>query len=231
MRSFLRLATSLALLLAAASAHAALPARLELAWDLLKDGSTIAVISQSYVQQGGRYELTEAWEGRGLYRLLGSAKRTSRGEVGAQGLRPLEYSDERTGRDSERVHFDWNAKTVTYQYKGAPTTIPLPAHPTDDLAALFGFAFRAPAEAVVMQDVVNGRGISDRIFRQEGRETIATPAGQFDALKFVRRKDNGERAEIWLAADHGYLPVRVLVVDRKGTRLDQVLTRLAAPGR
>jgi hypothetical protein len=156
-------------------------------------------------------------------------KRLSRGEVRAEGLRPLEYSDERSGRDPERASFDWKAKTVTYQYKGPATTIPLPAHPTDDLASLFGFSFNPPREAQVLLDVINGRGVSDRIFKNEGHEKIATRAGEFNALKLVRRKEGSERAEIWLAADRDYLPVRILIVDKKGTRLDQVLTKISAP--
>ena len=223
-----RLSLLLTSLAFAGAAFAAPPARVQLEWELRKDDSTIAAIVQKLEHGGGRYEIVEAWEGRGLYRLLGHAKRVSRGEVLPAGLRPLEYSDERSGRDPEQARFDWKAKTVTYQYKGPPATIALPAHATDELAGLFCFAFHAPPDPV-LQDVVNGRGVSDRVFRNEGREKYATPAGTFDAVKLVRRKDNGERAEIWLAADRDYLPVRVLVVDRKGARVDQVLTRIVAP--
>ena len=231
MRKSWLLPTSFALALLPGMLCAAPPTRLELDWELLKDGSTIAVVSQKFFQDGARYELTEAWQGRGLFRLLGSAKRESRGEVGAQGLRPLEYSDERTGRDAERAKFDWQAKTVTYQYKDGPTTIPLPPHPRDRLQFLLQFAFQPPKGQTVALDVIDGRGISDQVYQVEGRERFKTPAGEFEALKLVRRKENGDRAEIWLAADRGYLPVRVLIVDHKGTRLDQVLTRLSGAER
>jgi hypothetical protein len=225
MRKSLLLLISLVLL----DAQAAPPARLQLDWELKKDDSTIAAIVQKLEYGGGKYEIVEAWEGRGLYRLFGSAKRLSRGEVGAEGLRPLEYSDERSGRDTEHASFDWKAKTVTYQYKGPPTTIPLPPNPRDRLQFLLQFAFRPPRGEQVALDVIDGRGISDQIYRVEGRERFVTPAGEFDALKLVRRKEGNERAEIWLAADRDYLPVRVLIVDRKGTRLDQVLTRISGP--
>src|SRR4051812_27500479 len=146
----LLLALTSALALHAAVAQAAPPARLDLAWDLSKDGSTIAVIAQKLEQGAGKYEITETWEGRGLFRLFGSARRASRGDVVGGVLRPLEYSDERSGREPERARFDWKAKTVTYQYKGPPTTIALPAHATDDLAGLFGFLFTAPGESPVL---------------------------------------------------------------------------------
>jgi hypothetical protein len=213
-----------------AAVHAAPPARLEVVWQLTKDGSAIAEIVQKLEYGDGKYEITELWQGRGLFRLLGSAKRLSRGEVGADGLRPLEYTDERSGRDTERAKFDWQAKTVTYQFKGPATTIPLPANPRDKLQFLMQFAFKPPSGSKIALDVIDGRGISDQIYQLEGREQFRTAAGEFDALKLVRRKEGNERAEIWLAADRGYLPVRILIIDKNGTRLDQVVTRIAVPG-
>jgi hypothetical protein len=212
---------------AAAAAQAAPPSTLELAWELTKDGATIAEIVQKLQHGAGKYQITEHWQGRGLYRLMGSVKRHSEGEVGADGLRPAQYSDERTGRDTERATFDWKAKTVTYQYKGPANTIPLPPNPRDRLQFLLQFAFKPPRGQQVMLDVIDGRGISDQVYEVEGRERFKTPAGEFDALKLVRRKEGSERAEIWLAADRDYLPVRILIIDKKGARLDQVLTRLS----
>jgi hypothetical protein len=209
------------------AAEAAPPATLQLAWELTKDGSPIAEIVQTLAHARGKYQITETWHGRGLYRLMGSVKRQSRGDVGAEGLRPAEYSDERSGRDPERATFDWKAKTVTYQYKGPATTIPLPPNPRDRLQFLLQFAFRPPRGDQVALDVIDGRGISDQVYRVEGREQFRTPAGDFDALKLVRRKEGSERAEIWLAADRGYLPVRILIIDKKGARLDQVVTRIS----
>lgn len=213
----------------ATAAQAAPPARLEIAYELTRDGSPLASIVQTLEHGAGKYQLTEAWRGRGVFRLWGNIKRSSSGTVSADGLRPLQYSDERTGRDTERAKFDWSAKTVTIQYDGPEKTMPMPAHPSDDLAFLFEFAFNPPREEQIAVDVINGRGISDRIYRNEGRARLKTPAGEFDALKLVRRKEGNERAEIWLAADRGYLPVRILIIAKDGTRLDQVATRISAP--
>ena len=218
-----------ALLGYASPAGAALPAHLELSYQVTRNGSVIAEIEQTFEYDARRYQLSESWQGRGLYRLLGTAHRKSHGEVGPQGLVPLEYSDERTGRSAERANFDWKAKTVTYQYKGPSTTIPLPANPRDRLQVLFQFSFRPPAGKQVVLDVIDGRGISDQIYQVEGHERFKTSAGEFDAVKLVRRKDNNERAEIWLAADRDYLPVRILLITKDGDRVDQVLTRIAAP--
>jgi hypothetical protein len=222
-RSFLFLWISLAGL-----AQAAPPARLEIAWELTRNGSAIADIVQNLEYGAGRYQLSETWRGRGMFALMGSVKRASRGTVRPEGLRPLEYSDERTGRDTERASFDWAAKTVTYQYQGPPKTIPLPPYPHDRLAFMFQFAFKPPRAPEVILDVIDGRGISDQIYQVEGREKMSITAGEFQIVKLVRRKEGNERAELWLAADRDYIPVRILIVTKDGTRLDQVATRITS---
>jgi hypothetical protein len=41
------------------------------------------------------------------------------------------------------------------------------------------------------------------------------------------RGSGEERTEIWLAAELGYMPVRVLAVEPGGTQYDQVATRIS----
>jgi negative regulator of sigma E activity len=67
------------------------------------------------------------------------------------------------------------------------------------------------------------------VFEVAGRERLAVPAGEFDALRLVRRDDDGRSMQIWLDATRSYLPLRVLVVHKDGTRVDQVATRFAPP--
>ena len=62
----------------------------------------------------------------------------------------------------------------------------------------------------------------------EGRDRLQTPAGEFDTLRLVRRT-RGELAEIWLATERSYLPVRVRVTENDGTRYDQVLVKISIP--
>ena len=206
---------------------AALPGEVEIAYELTRNGSPLADIVRRLQHASGSYQITENWKGRGLFALRGNIKLSSRGVVTPEGLRPLEFVDERSGRDTERATFDWTAKTATLQYQGPAKTVPLPAHPTDELASLFGFAFHGSRQKEVLLDVINGRGISDRVFRNEGRERLKTPAGEFDTVKLVRRKDDGDRAEIFLAADRHMLPVRVLIVSKDGTRLDQLAVKIS----
>jgi hypothetical protein len=216
------------LISACAAAHAAPPARVELSFEVLHNGSSVAQVAHRLQHDGHVYELTEAWSGRGLYALLGTARRTSRGRVGEEGLQPMEYRDERTGRRTARARFDWHAKTVTMQYKGDARVVPLPPDASDRLAFLFDFAFSPPPEGEISFHLMDGRGKSRHVYVVEGTEQLTTPAGPFEALRLVRRTDD-EIAEIWLATRHSFLPLRIRVTEKDGTRFDQVVVQISVP--
>jgi len=211
--------------LSSACAFAAPPARVEIAYEITRNGTTMAEVHHLLEHNGRLYQVTETWKGRGLLSLRGTATRTSRGLVSATGLKPLEYADERSGRHTARAKFDWQSNTVTMQYKGDPRVEPLPARAHDRLAFLFDFAF-APPEREVAFELLDGRGQSRHVYTPNGRERLKTPAGDFNALKLLRGTEN-ERAEIWLAVDHSFLPLRVQVTEKDVT-YDQVAVKITA---
>jgi hypothetical protein len=215
-------------LLAAAQALAAPPARVELRSDILRNGTAVAEMVDRFEHADGKYSLTQVWRGKGIFALRGSVKRRSQGTGSAAGLKPLEFSDERTGRPTARATFDWQANTLTQQYRGGPRIEPMPERAHDRLAFLYDFVFGAPPAKEVAFHLVDGRGMSHQIFQINGRERLKTPAGEFDTVKMVRSKD-GDRTDVWLAADLSYLPVRVLIVDADGTRVEQIVTRISMP--
>lgn len=218
------------LMLVCCNASAA-PIRAEIAWEVSRNGSPIAEAVDSLEQDGKTYSITSRWKGRGVLSLAGEARRASRGTIVAGGLRPHEFEDKRSGRDTARADFNWAANTLALQYKGPAQSVPIPAHPYDRLTQLYAFAFRAPAAGEPVQmNVVDGRGVSAYTFEVAGRETLKTPAGEFETVKLVKRKSApGDRGtEIWLAPKQHYLPVRLLVVEKDGTRTDQVATRISA---
>jgi hypothetical protein len=61
---------------------------------------------------------------------------------------------------------------------------------------------------------------------------LKTPAGEVEPTQLARRKDGPEdrrSTEIWLAPSRGNIPVRVLVTEKDGTRIDQVVVRISSP--
>jgi len=59
-----------------------------------------------------------------------------------------------------------------------------------------------------------------------GEEKLRVPAGEFQTLRLVRSKSNGS-AELWLAKELGNFPVRAVVVDKDGKRLEQSAVRIS----
>ena len=211
--------------------QAAPPARVEIAYEVLHNGGAIADVTQVLEHDGVNYRLTERWKGRGLYALAGEAQRSSRGTIAADGLRPLEYEDRRSRREPARAQFAWETKMLTLQFRNGPQSRPMPAHAQDRLSFLFAFAFRAPGKRPTEFNVVDGKGVAEYIFENAGRERIKVPAGEFDALHLVKREESpdGRSSEIWVDPARSHLPLRVLVVQKDGTRIDQVATRITLP--
>jgi hypothetical protein len=204
------------------------PQRVELAYDISRNGLRIAEVVYLLEHDGSRYQITETSKGRGVLALRGTIRRTSRGLVSPQGLKPLEFVDERTGRNTARALIDWNAKTVTQQYQGEPSVEPLPAQAHDRLAFAFDFAFAPPRRGEVAFDVLNGRGQSRHVYTPGGRGRIKTPLGEFEAVLYVRGPPD-DRTELWLAVERGLLPVRIVVTEKDGTRFEQVVTKITPP--
>ena len=214
------------LLSAAALAHAAPPARVEIAYEMTRNGTAMAETLEQLEHASGRYQLTETWTGKGSYFWMGSIKRISRGDIAEKGSRPREFTDERTGRAPARAWFDWEAKTLTMQYKDPPRTEPLPPNAQDRLSFLLALSFLPGRSESMSFAIFDGRGQSRHEYRVSGRERLKTPAGEFDAV-VVMRETEKETARLWLAPELGHLPVRLLVVQKDGTRLDQVAVRIS----
>ncbi|HYL25703.1 MAG TPA: DUF3108 domain-containing protein [Burkholderiales bacterium] len=211
------------------AAAATPPAYIEIEFELTRNGGAMAQVTERLERSGDEYQLTETWKGRGFYALLGSARRVSRGSLTASALRPREFFDERSGRDTARAWFDWQTQQVTMQYKGERKTEPMFPDTQDRLSFLVALSLLPGRAQSASFHIVDGKGLSHHKYQVLGRERLKTPAGEFDTVK-VARLSEGERqetAELWLAAELGYLPVRLLVVQDDGTRLDQTAVRVS----
>ena len=188
----------------------------------------MAEVTERLEYSAGNYQLTETWKGKGFYALLGSARRQSVGTIENGVLRPREFFDERSGRDTARAWFDWKAQTLTMQYKGNRGVEALPPNAQDRLSFLFALSLLPGSKSdSVSYAIADGKGLSRHTYRLVGPERIRTPVGEFDTVKVARQGDDKETAEVWLAPQYGYIPIRLLVVDKDGTRLEQLPTRIS----
>ena len=223
----------LALLLAAVLPAAALgapPRHVAVQYELSRNGSVMAEVRETLEHDGASYKIVSEGRGKGIYALLarGSITRSSEGAITADGLRPREFRDRR-GDNVAVAKFDWPAKTLVQERKGKSESEPLPANAQDRLCFLWTFAFVPLKGASVQAWVADGRGAPSRfLYKVAGTEVLKTAAGDFETLHLVKQLEGDDKrgTEIWLALRRDYVPVRILVVDKDGSRLDQVVTRI-----
>lgn len=195
-------------------------------YQVLHNGGPLATVQHVLKHDGSSYRLSETWEGSGLLALLGEIHRSSQGRVTEHGLRPLEYVDQRPRRNTAIARFSWEAQTLTQEFRDGPQVQTLPPHAQDRLSFLFAAAFHAPGSQPLEFNVADGKGLSHYQFAIAGREQLSVPAGDFEALRLDQIDDGGRATQIWLDAAHSYLPLRVLIVEKDGSRIDQVATRI-----
>ena len=212
----------------AAMAQAAPPERVTLTYELKRNGTVHIDVSETLEHDGRTYAITSEGRGRGILALFGVLKRTSRGHITPQGLRPDEFRDQRPGGWAVSAKFDWDARSVTQEKNGKSETLKMPADARDPLSLAYSFAFVPPKGKEYDVTRADGRGLTPFRFIVVGNEKLATSVGEMQTLHIAKLRDGPEdkATDIWFAAERDFLPVRVLVVDSDGTRSDQVVTRI-----
>lgn len=211
---------------AALQSIAAPPAHIVLVYEVMKNDEPLAELTETISHDGLRYTIESDARGLGAFALLpaGLFKRESRGAITAAGLQPQDFRDQR-GLRVAHAAFDWTAGTLTQTYRGRSETLTLAGAVHDRLSLPYNFAFVALPGAEVHAHVTDGKGMSEQHYVAAGAEAVTTRAGTFDAIRLERKREAGDEREasIWLAPQRHWLPVRVLVVEKDGTRIDQRL--------
>jgi hypothetical protein len=231
MRIFLSAFGMLPMMVLMAAAHAAgLPAKITLYYDGEFAGMPLAEGIETLEQDGKTYRITSEARGKGIVAALykGAIKRSVRGTVTAQGLRPEEYQDQRGDREPTKAQFDWSRKTVTFNHDGKSEIRPMPADAIDRLSFSYQFAFVAVPGHELHYTAVDGKGTTEFNFAPGVREKLMTALGELDTVKLVKRPDGpgDKQTEVWLAPSLHNLPVRVMIIDGDGRRADQIISRI-----
>src|SRR5471032_433915 len=208
------------------------PHKVSLSYDVSYNGVVAAEVTEVLEHDGKTFSLTSEGRGKGIGALLyhGVAKRWCRGEITSAGLRPLEYRDQRGDKPVNVARFDWVKKTLTQEHDGKIETTNIVPPLQDRLSFLYNFAFQPSPELQPGKEikitVTDGRGLTHFQYNVAGREVLKTPAGELETVHLVKQLDSKDDkgTEIWFASGRDYLPVRILIVDKDGARLDQVLT-------
>lgn len=180
-----------------------------------------------------QYLITSVTEAVGLAALFlrGEYRQTSRGEIGATGLVPMEFWVQRgqEGRRTEGAEFDWTNHRLNYGKSNDKREISLAPGAQDQLSVFYQLALTAPFTESVQLLLTNGRKVYLYEYRVLGDETIDTPLGKLKTQHLARVVPDSEQggADVWLAYDYHFLPVRFRLKPG-GRLLDHVIEEIRA---
>ena len=215
----------------AAISNAALPKRIQAVYAVTKNGQPFANVHEQFVVTDNSYQLESVTKGIGVYALFGERVLSSRGEVNAQGLKPNRF-ELRQGDNAKKAllaDFDWTKQNLRMTVKGKVKDVKLEAG-TQDLAS-FAYQFMyqlKPLQDNVTVTLTTGKKLNQYQYNiKPESETIESAGIQYKTMHLVPAAQDGqETKELWLATDYHYLPVRILLVDDNGQKLEQTLTEL-----
>jgi hypothetical protein len=158
--------------------------------------------------------------------LLGTKVQTSTGQLTSQGLEPTRFGDK--FRSELAAHFE-RAKGKVIFSANTPDVALQPGAQDQlsvfmQLASLFGGAPKSfPKGTHIAFQTIGARSAETWDFVVDTTEKLKLPGGEVNAIKLVREPqgDYEARAEIWLAPDMGYLPVRIRLTQGNADFVDQ----------
>lgn len=182
------------------------------------------------IMDDGRYVITNKVEAVGIFALFVSKSITqvSEGHVTENGLRPDLYIITRGGMENRQTaHFDWKAMKLVFASNGSSKEVDLAPSAQDQLSFLYQFAYTPPKSGVFTFIATDGRKIDTYEYRILGEETIFAGTKKFRTLHLKKLHDSGvESTEIWLDEDHYYWPVQVMMADKNGDVMKQVISEI-----
>jgi hypothetical protein len=207
------------------------PVRIEVSYDVLKGSFRGITITETYTLTQDRYRIERVSKAVGLLAIFKpeTIRETSEGTLTTKGLRPNTYIQKRdldTERNT-RADFDWGAKRITLTDRTGSRTFPLSAGTQDLLSAMYQFMFIQLKNVTSLSfDMTNGRKVDIYDYRITQDQKVTVPLGTFNALYVASVPEpDVNRTEIWLAEEHSNFPYKMVITDKDGDKLSQVITK------
>lgn len=213
------------------------PKLIQLSYEVTKNAKPFAKVTEQFSLSANTYKIESVTKGIGIYALFGERKLISTGELTEQGLRPnhFELHQGDNVKKSLIADFDWVSNVLHMQGKGKVSDVPLIIG-TQDLASYayqFMFLPLSIKEALVVT-LTTGKKLNQYAYKINTAPVTLTEVDTRGAsvdyktlhLQLDLTKAKAESKELWLATDHYYLPVKIMMVDESGAKIEQTLTEL-----
>src|SRR5690606_19710770 len=129
-------------------------------------------------------------------------------------LRPLEFRLEdgtRKGEDNVTIDFDWAGGAAHVTKENGRTDLPLENGVHDRGTLQLALMLELDAGSVpAAHALIDDDSVKTYSYEVAGEETLTTPAGTYDTVKVVQRREGSSRHTlIWLAPELRHLPVKI----------------------
>lgn len=220
---------------ASVTAQTLTPKHIQASYEVTKNGKPFANVHEQFVITGNTYKVESITKGIGVYALFGERKLTSVGELTSQGLKPTRFELQQGDNPKKALlaDFDWVKNSLRMTIKGEVKEAELAAG-TQDLASYsYQFMFLPmPLKGDIVVTLTTGKKLNQYPYKINAEQGVLEVAGApYKTLHLlppvaVDANKPQETKELWLAAEHHYVPVRILIVDDNGQKLEQTLTEL-----
>lgn len=206
------------------------PVEVTASYRIMKGGLLIGTVDEKFTRNGDRYRITSDTRTAGGLGLLLRERITvsAEGKIGAAGLEPALYEFRRQSNGAKNIsaRFDWNVHQIFSQQSSRTESFELPAGTMDRISAMYQFMFNAPRDSRVHTWVSNGKQAELYHYRKKGEPALQIGGQLLATVHYERESEPGRpRAQLWLAKDHHYLPVRAIFEDSRGLSLEQTLVQ------
>lgn len=209
----------------------AAPKNVTLTYQATRNGKPFANVTETFKQTGNQYVIESVTEGVGLAALFGKRILKSEGFITSDGLQPKHFEQHQGDNEKKAVYadFDWGANQLSMKNKGNVTTEPL-AKGTQDVASFpYQWMLMPPKGAEVDLPITTGK--KQRLYSYKVVEcdvNLTVDAGEFKTLHLINASESGggNEKEFWLAVEHFYLPVKIIIREENGATIEQTLTSI-----
>ena len=224
-------ATLIAVAIPCTAATPSIPHAISASYDVLWNGRRVAVMTETFEAKDGGYRIISESQAVGLLATFvrEPLRMVSSGQLIASGLRPLRFESKRGDDDPRQVRaaFEWEAGQLAITQRGKTETLTLPPATQDPLSSMYQFMFLEPEKLQRFElSITNGRKLDHYLYAVRAGVEIETPLGRMTTVHLVKQHRPDETGgEVWLAPQHHYLPVKVVILEENGSRFEHVITK------
>jgi len=129
--------------------------------------------------------------------------------------RTIEFKHEMQDKEKNRNEhyvFDWDNNKASVKYKDKNNQLNVPENTFDNYSAQL-LLMREPDKesSTNIYSVISKGRLKEYKYQLEATESISTKVGEFDANKYVRKKDNDKKTTYlgWYAEKLNYIPIKL----------------------